>query len=110
MTEVEALQIGRARIAKGHSIGAPARRQDGSICDPDSPDACSWCAIGSLQDLPTPPDQWCAGYKFLQQALSGLPTYMGGGVVYYSDKHTQLELVQLFDKAIDLAKELEVSE
>ena len=106
MNVIEALEFGRARIAKGHSVGAAARDAEGKECPPDSTQACSWCAIGALD---TNYKSYHGAYNYLLVVLRDTSL-----VSHYSDSHTQAEVIQLYDKAIeltkaDIAREAEVS-
>lgn len=84
---------------------AYARDRYGSPAYPYSIEARQWCSLGSLERVTrdAPSRILVAGKVILEEALGQLG--YGHEVGAFNDSHTHEEVLEMFDKAIEIAKE-----
>lgn len=95
----EVLRSARAKIEKAENWtqGEIARDTRGR-CNPKSPNAECWCAVGSI-DVVTGYDVDDYG-----DSLEILETLAGMALDHFNDTHTHAEVLSLFDRAIAAAE------
>ena len=78
----------QGRVAKD-SLGRPTY--------PNSGNATAWCAFGALERLAPTPDVVSSAVDFLGAFTDG------ESIGYWNDHHTHAEVMELFDRAIEMA-------
>ena len=95
MTLVQTLEQARARIAQGWCQDAYARNASGDEVHKGSDAACQWCLAGALPDLH-------GSHYHILLGLLRTPNLM----TWNDDpSRTQQDVLDLYDKAIKMAKE-----
>ncbi len=112
MTPLEILIAARKLIEKEENWlqGIDAKTADGNMCSATHPAARMFCASGALANV-------CNYYyhetrkagRFLNKAAGtpdeGANEIVGCPYIIYNDSHTHAEVLAMFDRAIELAKE-----
>ncbi len=104
MNVVEALTRARKRISKPENWtqGTFVRDSDGALLwDFESVEAVCWCASAAI----AVEVRWDQQEDVSAALLKALP--LGETIVGFNDSHTHTEVLELFDRAIDLVKKEE---
>jgi len=98
------LKDARSLLEKGWTTGAAARDKDGKIVYVGEPSAAKFCAMGAMSQV--------TGVNYSHQTSMEelIRSFLGGGSIsYYNDTHTQKDVLELFDAAIEVL-ELNIQE
>jgi hypothetical protein len=96
---LDALRMGREKIARGWTQGVYARNSTGAKVNPESEEATCWCAVGAIP-------RFVRGEHVHSEAMAALrwaiPVNQCVDVVGFNDADTatQSDVLALFDRAI----------
>lgn len=82
-----------------HTTGQYARGLDGWNADPLSPEACKWCSIGAVIKVSGEDNVFSKSCKYLYYSQG----HTNVGVTLLNDTKPHEEVMQMFDRAIELA-------